>query len=464
MTTVHNESAPRENSPARAATASLVGGALEYYDNYIYALAAALVFGRVFFPESGSGATLASLATFAVSYVARPLGAVVLGHLGDRVGRKQALVLILVMMGSCTFLVGCLPGYGTIGMAAPILLVVLRVLQGVSVGGETAAATTFTIEVAPDHRRGFFTTWTTGGIVGGFVLASLVFIPVSALPDDQLVSWGWRIPFLLSLVVTIAGLVIRVKLAEPEVFLEAKEEEELVKTPIVEVLRSHWRDVIRVTFCSLAFSVDTVIKVFALSMATTVYAIPKSTMLWALIVSHTAALVTQPLLGAVSDRVGRKPVFIGGNIGCAAALFGYFAAIQSGSVPWLYVTSFLSVACGYAAINASYPSFFAEMFHLKVRQSGMAIGLQIGLIAAGFAPSIYTAVTSGDPGNWLPVAAISAVIAVIAVIATLTAKETAHTPLDDLGIPTAPGRTAATTAHGSAPGRPPAKDASRTGL
>jgi len=436
---------PPGNSPARAAMASMAGGTLEYYDNYIYAVAAALVFGNVFFPEAGGVATLASLATFAVSYVARPLGAVLLGHFGDRVGRKKVLVFILILMGTCTFIVGCLPGYDQIGVWAPILLVTLRILQGISVGGETAAATVLTIEVAPEERRGFFTSWAPNGIVGGFVLATVVFLPVSALPEDDMLSWGWRVPFLLSVLVTVAGLVIRAKLSEPEAFVVAKKEQHLVQVPIVEVFRSHWPALVRVTFCSLAFAVDTVIKVFALAFATTVYDVPQSTMLWVLIVSHVCALLTQPLLAMVSDRIGRKPVFIAGNIGCAIMIFAYFAAIQSENVPLLFLTAFLSVACCYAAINATYPSFFAEMFNLKVRQTGMALGLQIGLIAAGFAPSIYTAMTAGNPGDWMPVAVISALISLAAAGAALTATETSSVPLQELGASIAPDRTIAET-------------------
>ncbi len=426
----------RKNSPTRAAIASMAGGTLEYYDNYIYALAAALVFGQVFFPAAGGVSTLAALATFAVSYVARPVGAVLLGHFGDRAGRKKVLVAILVLMGTCTFLIGCLPSYAQIGVWAPVLLITLRIIQGISVGGETAAATTLTVEVAPEGRRGFFTSWAPNGIVAGFVLATLVFLPISALPPEQLYTWGWRIPFLLSVVVTVAGFIIRAKLEEPEAFVEAKQEHTLVKVPLVEVLHSHWKAVIRVTVCSLAFAIDTVIKVYALAFATKVEGIPRSTMLWVLIVSHLCALATQPLLGRLSDRVGRKPVFVAGNLGCAVMIFGYFAAIASGNILLLFVTGFLSVACCYAAINATYPSFFAEMFNLKVRQTGMALGLQIGLIAAGFAPSVYTALTADDPTNWLPVAVSAAVISLIAAVAASTARETYAVPLDQLGSPT----------------------------
>ncbi|GEK81653.1 MFS transporter [Agrococcus baldri] len=434
MSNTDSVEAKRKNSPTRAAIAAMAGGTLEYYDNYIYALAAALVFGQVFFPSGDTGlGTVLALATFAVSYVARPLGAVLLGHFGDKIGRKKVLVAILVLMGTCTFAIGLLPSYAQIGAWAPILLVTLRILQGISVGGETAAATVLTIEIAPPRRRAFFTSWAPNGIVGGFVLATLIFIPISAMPQEALVAWGWRIPFLLSVIVTIAGFIIRATLDEPEAFIEAKEDRALVKVPVLEVFRSHWSSILRVIFCSLAFAIDTVIKVYALAFATTEYGISESTMLWVLIVSHVGALATQPFLAMLADRIGRRPVFIAGNIACAAMLFGYFSAIQAQNIPMLFITGFLSVAGAYAAINAVYPSMFAEMFNLKVRQTGMALGQQIGLIASGFAPSVYLALTASDPSNWLPVAIISAVIAGIAVISALTAKETAFVPLDNLG-------------------------------
>ncbi|WP_028925042.1 MFS transporter [Pseudonocardia acaciae] len=435
------------NSPRRAAVASLAGSTLEYYDNYIYALAAALVFGEVFFPHAGGVATLASLATFGVSYVARPLGAILLGHIGDRIGRKHVLVLILLMMGSCTFLVGCLPGYGQIGFWAPVLLVTLRILQGISVGGETAAATTLTVEVAPPGRRGLFTSFGPVGIVAGFTLATLVFLPIEALRPDQLASWGWRVPFWLSVFVMLAGYLIRAKLSEPEAFVAAQRNDELAKLPIVEVLRTHWAAILRVTFCSLAFAVDTIIKVFALSYATGQNHVSKTTMLWVLVVTHLCALATQPLLAALSDRIGRKPVFVAGNLASAVMIFGYLAAIDSGNVVLVLLAAFGSVTGAYAAINAVYPALFAEMFTLRVRQTGMALGIQIGLIAAGLGPALATAVTGGST-RWLPVAIMTAAVSLIATAAALTAKETFRTPLSDLGAPAVQRPRRVDAAHG----------------
>lgn len=439
--TIHTEtraeSRPGQRSPKqarRAAFAGYIGGTLEYYDNYAYGIAATLVFAHIFFPQGDPViATVASLSTFAISYVARPLGAILMGHVGDRIGRKQALVIILILMGVSTFLIGLLPTYETVGPWAPILLVTLRVLQGISIGGETSAATAFVMEVSPNNKRGFYTSWCTSGIVSGFILATLVFIPISALPEEALFSWGWRVPFLLSIIVTIAGFIIRAKLSEPEAFVAAKQEAAQAKPPVVEVFRTHWRELIRVMLCSLAFAMDTVIKVYALSLATNVFGIPYPTMLTVLISAHICAIITQPLLGILSDRIGRKPVFVAGNIGSAVFIFAFLGSIASGNILLMGVSAFFSVACAFAAINASYPAFFAEMFDIKVRQTGMSLGIQLGLIVAGFAPAVYVAMTASDPTNWLPAAIVASVIALIAAVTALTTRETAKTDLIDLG-------------------------------
>lgn len=427
----------RRNEAARAALASFAGGTLEYYDNWIYALSATLVFSRIFFPSASSLALLASLATFGVSYVARPVGGALMGHLGDRVGRKRVLVLILLMMGTCTFLVGCLPTYQQIGAMAPVLLVALRLLQGVSVGGETAASTTLTIEVAPADKRAFYTSWSPAGIVGGFILATLIYIPISRMPDAELLSWGWRLPFWLSIVVTVAGFIIRSKLDEPEVFERTKDRGELVAAPLVAAIRTHGVQILRVVLCSLAFTVDTVINVYAISLATNVYGFSKSSIVAVLLVSHVVELAALPVSARLCDRFGRRPTFIVGNLGCAVLVFACLAAIQSGSLVLVYVTNIVAVGLFYSAINASYPSLYSEMFHLKVRQSGTAIGIQLGIMMAGFAPSVAQGITHGS-ADWMPVAILSAVLSVVAAASAFSAPETYRTPLAELGNPVGP--------------------------
>ena len=231
-------------TPKKAALASWVGSVLEYYDFFIYGTAAALVFGKVFFPESDPAtATLLSLATYGVGYVARPVGAFFMGHIGDKHGRKRVLLLTVSLMGTATFLVGCLPTYDQIGIWAPVLLVALRLLQGLSASGEQSGANSLSLEHAPDHRRGFFTSFTLGGTQAGLIIATAVFLPIGAMPEEQLLSWGWRIPFWLSAIVVVVGLLIRRRLEEPPAF---REEAEVATVPTAVLFRDHWAGVLRV--------------------------------------------------------------------------------------------------------------------------------------------------------------------------------------------------------------------------
>ena len=355
-----------------------------------------MVFGRIFFPSAGGAATLASLATFGVAYVARPFGAIILGHFGDKLGRKNVLVVTLVLMGGSTFLIGCLPDFNTIGIWAPILLVVLRICQGLSAGGETAGASTLTIEQAPDDRRGLYGSWALNGIVTGLILASLVFLPIAALPEKDLLSWGWRVPFWSSLAVLALAYVIRRTLQEPEIFEETKENHQTAKLPLVTVIRDHGWDVVRVGFASLFTVTNTVVTVFALAFATQTVGIPTSAMLWVTIGTNVAALLTQPLAAALSDRIGRKPVFITGCIGSAAGIFFCFQAISTGNFMVILLAGLATTSLFYSAANGLYPAFFSEMFDVKVRYSGVAIGLQLGLLIAGFSPAIATWLNGGD--------------------------------------------------------------------
>lgn len=424
---------PDTKKVKRAASSAFLGSMLEYYDFYIYASAAALIFPTVFFAGSGHAALL-SLATFGVAYVARPLGAVVLGHFGDRIGRKKIMLFTLILMGAATFAIGCIPGAATIGMWAPILLVLLRVAQGVSAAGEQGGASSLTLEHAPQHRRAFFCSWTLNGTQAGFILASLVFIPVAALPDDILYSWGWRIPFWGSALVLVAAYVMRLKLEEPEEFTEQKDAHTESKLPVADLLRTHKGNLMRVVLCATVAAVSTIFSVFGLAFATSPeVGIAKSTMLWVAVAANAVALVSQPALAALSDRLGRRPVFVTGVLGCAVFIFVYFQAIAGGNVPLIFAAAIALMSLCYAAPNAIWPSFYAEMFNTKVRYSGIAIGTQLGFMVAGFAPAIGNALMAGDKTNWMPVAVLTAVVCLVCAASAFTARETAHTPLKQLG-------------------------------
>ncbi|WP_433799266.1 MFS transporter [Actinomycetospora sp. CA-084318] len=425
--------APAGAQPARAALAAWIGSALEYYDFFIYGTAAALVFSKVFFPSSSPTAgTLLALATFGVGYVARPLGAVVLGHVGDRVGRRRVLIFTLVLMGAATFAIGCLPDYSTAGALGPVLLVVCRLLQGFSAGGEQAGANSMTLEHAPDDRRAFFSSFTLGGTQAGMIIATFVFLPVAALPQEQLLSWGWRVPFWLSVVVVIAGIVIRRTLSETPVFEEQKAQGRTEGLPIVALLRHHWAAVLRVVLGALVSSVSTLVSVWALSYATSTQGLDKTAMLWVSIAANAVALAAIPLFARYADRVGRKPVFVFGCVASAVVLAFYLWSISTASYALIFVFGVLLSGVVYSAANGVWPAFYGEMFPARVRLTGMAVGTQIGFAVGGFVPTIAESLVGTGAGGWVPVAILGAVLCALAAIAGLTARETAHVPTADL--------------------------------
>ncbi|MFJ3982132.1 MFS transporter [Streptomyces fungicidicus] len=430
---------PRDASPPgqpkKAATAAWIGSALEYYDFFIYGSAAALIFPEVFFDDSDPAtATLLSLATFGVAYAARPIGALFLGHVGDRLGRKKIMVFTLMLMGLSTFLIGCLPTRDQVGTLAPVLLVLCRVLQGISAAGEQASANSMTLEHAPPDRRGFFTSFTLSGTQGGQLLATLVFIPVAALPEEQLLSWGWRVPFWLSVAVAVVGYVIRRKLDETPAFAQQTATEGVVRMPLVVLARDHWADVLRVVAGALIASVSTIFTVWALAYATSdAVGMSRSSMLWVAALANVVALAAIPLWAALSDRVGRRPVFLVGAAGSAVTMFLYLWAISTGSYPLVMLLGILAFGVVYSAANGVWPSFYGEMFPTRVRLSGVAIGTQIGFAVAGFAVTFAARIAGPDGDDWTAVALFTAALCVPPVVAAVTARETRLVPTERLG-------------------------------
>ncbi|MEU6468079.1 MFS transporter [Streptomyces massasporeus] len=428
-------SAAPPGQPRKAATAAWIGSALEYYDFFIYGSAAALIFPEVFFDESDPAtATLLSLATFGVAYAARPVGALVLGHYGDKLGRKKIMVFTLMLMGLSTFLIGCLPTRDQVGSLAPVLLVLCRVLQGISAAGEQASANSMTLEHAPPDRRGFFTSFTLSGTQGGQLLATLVFIPVAALPEDQLLSWGWRLPFWLSVAVAVVGWVIRRKLDETPAFAQQAAEEGVVKLPLVILLREHWADVLRVIGGALIASVSTIFTVWALAYATSdAVGMSRTAMLWVGALANVVALAAIPLWATLSDRIGRRPVFLIGAVGSAVTMFLYLWAVSTGSYPLTFLTGVLCFGVVYSAANGVWPAFYGEMFATRVRLSGVAIGTQIGFAAAGFAVTFAARIAGPGGDDWSAVALFTAALCVPPVIAAVSARETHRVPTESLG-------------------------------
>ncbi|KEA03287.1 MFS transporter [Rhizobium rhizogenes] len=421
-------------TPKRAALASWLGSAVEYYDFFVYGTAAALIFPKIFFSSADpQAAAMASFATFGVAYITRPLGAVVLGHIGDKFGRKKVLTFTLLLMGFSTFLIGCLPTYDHVGVLAPILLVIARLLQGISAAGEQAGANSMTLEHAPEHRRAFFTSFTLSGTQTGLILATLVFIPISRLSEEDLLAWGWRIPFFLSVIVVFVGFWVRRTLAETPVFVEESKKGEVEGVPLITLFSNYWMDVVRIVFAALISVVTTIFSVFTLSYAVNTMHIDRSLMLTVLVLANVAALVAIPLWAMLADRIGRKPVFIFGALGCAVLIWPYIWAISQGDLTLIFVLGILLSGIVYSASNGVWPALYGEMFDTRVRLSGMAIGTQIGFALGGFAPTISAALLGTGPTGWMPVAAFTSITAVIAAISAATASETFKIPMVQLG-------------------------------
>ncbi len=440
--------APNTAMAKRAALSAFLGSTVEYFDFVLFATASALVFNKVFFQALGStGALLASFATFGVAYVARPLGAIVFGSLGDKLGRVKALTATLVLMGLATFLVGLLPGYETIGIAAPIILVLLRLAQGLSAGGEQAGSNSLSLEHAPKAKRGLYTSWTMQGTSFGTLIASAIFIPIASMGQDTLLSWGWRIPFLLAGPLVLVALYIRSSVKETEAFVETKAAHHEAKVPIMVVLRDYWPSVLRVIGCSLLAVSGSAISVFGLAYAVQTVGVPANDMLIAGTLSGVAGLIAQPLWAALSDRVGRRPVFAGGMIATAILFFPFFAVLSSGNFGMIFLMYVVMSLVGTAA-NAVGASMYTEMFPTRVRYTGVALGTQLGFIAAGFAPTIMQAIKGQGSTGWVPVAVFAAAAMLIAAASAWSARETRGVDLALLGQPAAaPSAPIAEAAH-----------------
>ncbi|MFI8236526.1 MFS transporter [Streptomyces sp. NPDC085866] len=428
---------PPPASLPRIVAASLIGTTIEWYDFFLYGSAAALVFNKLFFPGSDPlVGTLLSFLTYAVGFAARPLGALVFGHYGDRLGRKKLLVLSLLLMGGATFAIGLLPTHATVGSAAPVLLTALRLVQGFALGGEWGGAVLLVSEHGDARRRGFWAAWPQTGAPAGQLLATGVLSLLTAvLSDDAFGTWGWRIPFLLSGVLVIVGLWIRLSVDESPVFKEALERAESRRTgeaetlPIVSVLRHHWRDVLVAMGARMAENISYyVITAFILVYATTSAGVSKQTALNAVLIGSAVHFAVIPAWGALSDRVGRRPVYLLGAAGVGLWMFPFFSLVDTGSFGYLVLAVTVGLVL-HGAMYAPQAAFFAEMFATRMRYSGASIGAQFASVAAGApAPLIATALLS-DYGSSTPIALYVIAAAVLTLIAVGVAGETRHRDL-----------------------------------
>ena len=421
-------------SPRTVALGSVIGTTIEWYDFYLYATATALVFEPLFFPDiSPTAGTFASFATYAAGFGARPIGAVISGHLGDRLGRKSVLVGALLLMGLTTAAIGVLPSYGQVGLAAPAALAALRVVQGLAVGAEWGGAALLSVEHAPPGRRGLYGSFTQLGSPAGMLLATAVFSLARAASGEAFLDWGWRIPFLVSVVLVAIGLAIRLRLTEAEVFGRLRERGDTARLPVVQVLRDQPRNVVLTTGLRLSqIALFVLLTTYSLSYLTDKFGSGDSTGLIAVVIASTIGLVGTPLWAALSDRVGRRPLYLFGALGGTVALALFFLAAATGSKVAVIAAIVLGVTVTHDAMYGPQAAWFAELFDTHVRYSGSSLGYQIGaVLSGGFAPLIAAALLTAGGGNpWL-IVVYFAVLSALTYAAARSAPETYRDDIDE---------------------------------
>lgn len=429
---VLNPAVPKEGSSIKhIVTASVLGTTVEWYDFLIYGTAAALVFNKLFFPNYDPlVGTLAAFGSYAVGFVARPLGGAVFGHFGDKLGRKAMLTLTMIIMGAGTFLIGCLPTYDQVGILAPILLLLLRMAQGIGIGGEWGGATLMVIESGDRHRRGFLGSLVQVGFPLGMVCATLIFLLVSKLPDDQFMSWGWRLPFWLSAILVAVGLFVRMRLVETPKFAKVQEQGEVSKAPLLDVLTKDFKNFI----VAVGLKISEVAWVYVLIGFLVYYAtshlhLSKTVILDAVLYAAMLELVTLPLFGLLSDYVGRKPLYIAGTILSMIAAFPLFTFVETKDPTTIAIAIAIIMSITHGLMFSPQAAFIPELFGTKVRYSGASLGVQVSAaISGGFAPMIATGLLayygSTHAISWYLIA-----LGAITLIATLVSRETAFEDL-----------------------------------
>ncbi|MCA8315045.1 MFS transporter [Burkholderia multivorans] len=423
--------APSMQQTRRATASGWIGSVLEYYDFFIYAQAASMVFPQLFFPHGDPTlAIVASLATYGVGYVARPIGGFVLGRRGDTHGRKHLLLLCMFLMGVSTFAVGLLPTYRQIGLAAPIALVVLRLIQGFAVAGEISGASSMILEQAPFGKRGYYASFALQGTQAGQILAAAIFMPLAYwLPADAFASWGWRIPFLLSALVLAAGYLIRRHVQESPAFIGEGTQRAMPESPIRVALRDSWRDIVRIAVMATAAVIAMVATIFGAAYAVQpAYGIGfhADTYLVIPFVGNVVAVILIPFVGRLSDRIGRRIPVVVGSLGAGLLSYAYLYAISVGNAAAAILTSVLMWG-----------------FPTRTRVSAMSIGQNVGMALTALLPSLFAAIA--PPGTHdipLRIGTVTLAISALAAVAAWTARETHRTPLHELGGPAATRRAA----------------------
>ncbi len=412
--------------------ASTFGTIVEWYDFFLYGTAAALVFGRLFFPAADPlVSTLAAFSVYAVGYLARPLGGIVFGHFGDRVGRRSMLVVSMLMMGGGTFLVGLLPTYEQAGPLAPILLVLPRLVQAIGLGGEWGGAVLMVAETAPPARRGLFGSLVQLGNPIGRLVATGVFALASRLPAGDFLGWGWRLPFLASAVLVVVGVVVRARLKETPAFEAMRRAKRLARAPVLEALTTYWRE----TLIAVGLKVTEVawvgiLTVFAVSYLTKQLGMSRDFTLDAITLATFVELATMPLAGWLSDKVGRRVIYIAGTLFGILFAFPLFPLLETRDPTIVLLTIVVGVSLGQGVIFALHASFMPELFGTRVRYSGISLGFQIGAaIGGGLTPIIAAAVVGLSGGKTWPVSAFLALLGVVTLVAISKTRDRSRVSL-----------------------------------
>lgn len=425
---------------SRVVTASLIGSIIEWYDYIVYGTMAALVFNKLFFPGFDPAVgTILAFATFAIGFIARPVGGAIFGHYGDRLGRKSVLVITLLMMGIATFLFGVLPTYENVGIWAPIMLVVLRFVQGLAVGGEWGGATLMTMEYAPHGRRGFFSSLPQIGVPAGLLLSTGAVAAVSAMTNDaEFLAWGWRIPFLVSIVLVAVGLFIRFSIVETPEFARVKASGSEAKLPVVDVIRAHPKELLIAAGTRVANNgLFYIMSVFIISYGTAQLGLSQDVIFRGVMIGSAIGLVTIPFYGALSDRVGRRPVILGGAIFMALFAFPLFWLLGSGSEVLIIVAVVLGLNISHDSQYATQAAFICELFPPRLRYSGISLAYQVpSVIIGGLAPMAATALVAWAGGGYWSVALYMIGLALVTIVSVYFSRETldrtaAPVPVED---------------------------------
>jgi MFS transporter, MHS family, shikimate and dehydroshikimate transport protein len=409
----------------RVVAGATVGTALEWYDFFIYGTAAALVFGDLFFDDAAGSGTLIAFATFGVAFAVRPIGGALFGHLGDRIGRRETLIITTLVMGLSTGAIGLLPTFDSIGLWAPILLVVLRIFQGLGAGAEFGGASTLLAEHAPKERRGFFCSFAQTGVQIGLVLGTLAFLLVELLPEEAVMGWAWRIPFLAGFLLIGIALWVRLRVEESPVFKEVQRSQKVVKLPIKDAFARYPRSVLvgigaHVCDTAAAYMYAT----FTVAYATDQLEMSKGVVLGAVVTYGLLVIALQPVYGALSDRIGRRPINIFSVVFTGLWAFPFFALVQTGDPVLVWIALIVAATIGWAPMIAVQPAFYAELFGARVRYTGFATSRELGAALAGFSPLVSAALlAAGGDEPWL-VAAFFVGLAVISLVAFLFSVET----------------------------------------